>query len=69
MAELFTNLKSVVPALAGKSIEELTSLEIMQHAIDYIDELTVIVGTARQDTCSVSSNKVGTDRTQVATVC
>lgn len=43
LSHLIGKLKSVVPTLEGKQKQELTDLEIMQHAINYIYDLSSVL--------------------------
>ncbi|XP_039271195.2 uncharacterized protein LOC120345717 [Styela clava] len=55
ISDLLAKLKSVVPTVSGTNVEELSSLEIMQHAIDYIYDLSSTLSEADEDDSLVSS--------------
>lgn len=68
ISELLAKLKSVVPAVSGKNVQELSSLEIMQHAIDYINDLSSTLSEADNDACRVSSTTLTTEHQAYASV-
>lgn len=71
VSELLEKLKSVVPTVSGKSVDELTSLDIMQHAIEYIYDLSYALNESDndEDFCQYPSVPESANHERVAGVC